>query len=112
MGSIDSIFNYGVTTGKLSKSEAEKDALSRCASHGEKNCKIGLSYKNQCAVIAEPKVNEKPFANGLSNFVGAGTIAEASEVALDRCRSDNKAIPGMECKIIYQACSEPTFKSY
>ncbi|MDC8640877.1 DUF4189 domain-containing protein [Xanthomonas hortorum] len=37
MGSVDSIFSYGVTTGKLSKSEAEKDALNRCASHGEKN---------------------------------------------------------------------------
>ncbi|MCE4517809.1 DUF4189 domain-containing protein [Xanthomonas hortorum] len=69
MGSVDSIFSYGVTTGKLSKSEAEKDALNRCASHGEKNCKIGLAYNNQCAAIAEPKVNGKPFSTGLSNFL-------------------------------------------
>ncbi|ATS87133.1 MULTISPECIES: DUF4189 domain-containing protein [Xanthomonas] len=112
MGSVDSIFSYGVTTGKLSKSEAEKDALNRCASHGEKNCKIGLAYKNQCAAIAEPKVNGKPFSTGLSNFVGAGTTAEASNVALERCKADNRPTPGVECKIIYEACSEPIFKAY
>ncbi|MCD5975507.1 DUF4189 domain-containing protein, partial [Pseudomonas quasicaspiana] len=112
MGSVDSIFSYGVTTGKLSKSEAEKDALNRCASHGEKNCKIGLAYKNQCAAIAEPKVNGKPFSTGLSNFVGAGTIVEASNVALERCKADNRPTPGVECKIIYEACSEPIFKAY
>ncbi|UJY95513.2 DUF4189 domain-containing protein [Xanthomonas arboricola] len=112
MGSIDSIFSYGVTTGKLSKSEAEKDALNRCASHGEKDCKIGLAYKNQCAAIAEPKVNGKPFSTGLSNFVGAGTTVEASNVALERCKADNRPTPGVECKIIYEACSEPIFKAY
>jgi hypothetical protein len=112
MGSVDSIFSYGVTTGKLSKSEAEKDALNRCASHGEKNCKIGLAYENQCAAIAEPKVNGKPFSTGLSNFVGAGTTVEASNVALERCKADNRPTPGVECKIIYEACSEPIFEAY
>lgn len=112
IGSIDSITSYGVTTGKLSKSEAEQDALRRCASHGETNCQIGLAYKNQCAVIAEPQINGKPFPGGLSDFVGAGTNSEASTVALDRCKVDNKSTAGATCKIIYQACTEPIFQKY
>lgn len=112
IGSIDSITSYGVTTGKLSKSEAEQDALRRCASHGETNCQIGLAYKNQCAVIAEPQINGKPFPDGLSDFVGAGTTSEASTVALDRCKVDNKSTASATCKIIYQACTEPIFQKY
>ncbi|WP_150116013.1 DUF4189 domain-containing protein, partial [Xanthomonas phaseoli] len=112
MGSIDSITSYGVNTGKLSKAEAEKDALRRCASHGETNCRIGLSYENQCAVIAEPQINGKPFSTGFSRFIGAATIAEASEYALDKCEQDNKNSPGAQCKIVYTACTEPIFQKY
>ncbi|MFC3656606.1 DUF4189 domain-containing protein [Xanthomonas hyacinthi] len=112
IGSIDSITSYGVITGKHSKTEAEEDALKRCASHGETNCKIGLAYRNQCAVIAEPQIDGKPFANGFSDFVGAGTTSEASTVALERCKADNKSTAGAACKIIYQTCSEPIFQKY
>ncbi|SOO31946.1 DUF4189 domain-containing protein [Xanthomonas phaseoli] len=78
----------------------------------KKNCKVGLAYENQCAVIAEPKVNGKPFSTGFSRFVGAGTTVEASNVALERCKADNRTTPGVECKIIYEACSEPIFEAY
>ncbi|WP_230429880.1 DUF4189 domain-containing protein [Xanthomonas melonis] len=74
MGSVDSIFSYGVTNGKLSKSEAEKDALKRCASHGEKNCKIGLAYKNQCAAIAEPKLMESHFQQAFQTLWVLGQL--------------------------------------
>ncbi|UYK71695.1 DUF4189 domain-containing protein [Xanthomonas sacchari] len=110
MGSMDSINSYGVTTGKRSKSEAESDALKRCASHGEANCKIGLAYKNQCAAVAEPSIDGKTFADGASNFVGAGSTAKASEVALERCGRSNKS--RAICKIIYTACTEPVYEQY
>ncbi|SOO30812.1 conserved hypothetical protein [Xanthomonas phaseoli pv. phaseoli] len=86
MGFIDSTTSYGVTTGKPSKAEAEADALRRCASHGEKNCQIGLSYRNQCAVIAEAQINGKPFPNGSSEFIGASTESIAGTLALEKCQ--------------------------
>ncbi|WP_205393920.1 DUF4189 domain-containing protein [Xanthomonas hydrangeae] len=112
MGSIDSITSYGVTTGKLSKAEAEADALIRCGSHGETNCRIGLSYRNQCAVVAEPHVNGKPFSEGYSAFIGASTVQEASGIALDKCNQANTEFPGAKCAIVYNACSEPIFKKF
>ncbi|MBV6846597.1 DUF4189 domain-containing protein [Xanthomonas campestris pv. paulliniae] len=112
MGSIDSIANYGVTTGKLSKSDAEDDALTRCASHGEKNCRVGLTYRNQCAVIVEPQVDGKPMSGGTVRFIGRDTTASASNDALELCRKDNKTIVNAECTIVYKACSEPIFQSF
>ncbi|WP_229631370.1 DUF4189 domain-containing protein [Pseudomonas syringae] len=112
MGSSDSVPNYGVTTGKPSKAEAEQDALQRCASRGQKNCQIGLAYINQCAVIAEPQLNGKPFANGSSEFIGANTLSEASKLAKEKCSVNNQETPGAECVIIYNACSEPIFHKY
>jgi len=112
MGSIDSTNSYGVTTDKLSKLEAESDALKRCASHGETNCQIGLVYQNQCAAIAEPSIDGKTFVGGLSDFVGAGSKDKASEIALERCKKNNRDAPGAVCKVIYTACTEPVFERY
>lgn len=112
MGFIDSTTSYGVTTGKPSKAEAEADALRRCASHGEKNCQIGLSYRNQCAVIAEAQINGKPFPNGSSEFIGASTESKASILALEKCKKNNITPANVQCKIIYSACSEPIFERF
>ncbi|UUE99785.1 DUF4189 domain-containing protein [Xanthomonas hortorum pv. pelargonii] len=112
MGSIDSVTSYGVTTGKLSKAEAEVDALLRCGSHGETNCQIGLSYRNRCAVVAEPHVNDKPFSEGYSTFIGASTVQKASDIALNQCNQANKEFAGSKCAIVYSACSEPIFRKF
>ncbi|WP_232372868.1 DUF4189 domain-containing protein [Xanthomonas hydrangeae] len=112
MGSIDAVTSYGVTTGKLSKAEAEVDALSRCGSHGETNCQIGLAYRNQCAVVAEPHVNGKPFSEGYSTFIGASTVQKASDIALNKCNQANGEFPGSKCAIVYSACSEPIFEKF
>jgi len=112
VGSIDSTTSYGVTTGKLSKFEAQQDAMRRCASHGETNCKIGLAYENQCAVIVEPHINGRPFPTGFIRIVGRATVIEASEAALKICQEDNKATPQAKCEIVYSACSEPIFHKF
>jgi len=112
VGSIDSTTSYGVTTGKLSKSVAEEDAMMRCASHGETNCKVGLAYENQCAVIVEPHINGKPFPTGFIRIVGRATVYEASKAALGICKEDNKATPEAKCEVVYDACSEPIFQKY
>lgn len=110
MGSINSTTTYGVTTGKLSKSEATEDALRRCASHGETNCRVGLAYKNQCAAVAEPQINGLPFAEGFSAFMGAIDVARASMLARDKCEKGNRKMPDVQCKVIYTACSEAFFR--
>ncbi|UUE99782.1 DUF4189 domain-containing protein [Xanthomonas hortorum pv. pelargonii] len=77
MGSSDSIPTYGVTTGKLSKAEAEEDALNRCASRGQTNCQIGLSYKINAQLLPNLKYKGNPFAGGVSRFMGNGTTLKA-----------------------------------
>ncbi|QXG50070.1 DUF4189 domain-containing protein [Pseudomonas viridiflava] len=109
MGSLGLERNFGVTTGKLSKTEAESDALARCAKHGEKDCKIGLSYRNQCIAIGEPQINGKPNLVGNVQFFADQTIEKASASAQTACERRN---PENQCKVIYTACSEPIFKSY
>lgn len=63
-GSTDSAVIYGVTTGKLSKAEAEADALRRCGSRGLTNCKVAFRYHNQCVAIAEPHIGGQPLPLG------------------------------------------------
>ncbi|PPT19758.1 DUF4189 domain-containing protein [Xanthomonas arboricola] len=112
MGSIDSTTSYEVTSGKSSKSEAEQDALRRCASHGEDNCEIALSYENQCAVIAEPQIDGKPLSKGFVRFTGAETVSKASGIALRNCKSENSTTANVECKIVYKNCTEQFFQEF
>lgn len=112
MGGADNTTNYGVTTGKLSESEAEADALRRCNSHGVKDCQIALKYHNQCAVIVEPQTNGLPLATGRVSFAGSATIPEATRVAQANCRKSNSATPEADCKVIYKACTEQIFEKF
>ncbi|WP_081613505.1 DUF4189 domain-containing protein [Xanthomonas sacchari] len=112
VGSVDATTDYGVTTGKFSQAEAEADALQRCGKHGATNCEIALKYHNQCAAIAEPQLNGLPIDAGRVQFVGAGSTAEASRIALEDCKKANGARPGVDCKVIYKACTEQIFEKY
>ncbi|MBB5881446.1 hypothetical protein GGR74_002649 [Xanthomonas arboricola] len=109
LGTIDSTPYYGVPTGALSESEAKQQSLERCAKLGAKNCRVTLTYQNQCAAISEPQFDGKPNPDGLIQFIGRSTKAKASEDALHQCEKRN---PGMQCKAIYQECSELVFKNY
>ncbi|MCC8445467.1 DUF4189 domain-containing protein [Xanthomonas translucens] len=109
MGSLGLERNYGVTTGKLSRSEAESDAMARCAKHGEKDCQIGLSYFNQCVAVGEPQIDGKPNLTGNVQFSGEISIEKASAAAYAACKRRN---PENECKVIYKACSDQIFKRF
>ncbi|WP_080274825.1 DUF4189 domain-containing protein [Pseudomonas syringae] len=106
MGSLDAITSYGVTTGKLTRIDAEEDSLRRCASHGEDNCRILISYHNQCVALAEPQINGVPFSTGVVSVSRAATIAEASELSANDCKEKNKKTPSAQCKVGYTACTE------
>ncbi|MEQ7969247.1 DUF4189 domain-containing protein [Xanthomonas hortorum] len=108
MGSINSVINYGVSSGKLSKSAAKEEALTQCSSHGETNCEVRLTYENQCAAISTPEINGKP--SGTIHFSGSATIDAASADASSQCRKNNP--PPAQCRIIYSNCTEQVFQNF
>ena len=109
LGTVDATPYYGVPSGIGSESEAKQQALARCAKLGAQNCRVVLVYENQCAAIAEPQTNEEPNPDGFTQFVGQPTKEKAADDAMDRCQRRN---PDMQCKVIYNACSEPVFERY
>ena len=82
----------GVSEGKVSKRDAEDAALEDCTAQGGRNCKVDLSYYNQCAAVAWG-------ASG-SASVGAATVERASENSMKVCRQRT-----VDCQIFYSACS-------
>ncbi|WP_267084609.1 DUF4189 domain-containing protein [Xanthomonas sacchari] len=109
MGSVDLVRNYGVSSGKRSKEEAENDAMARCSKHGEKDCQIGLAYFNQCVAVGEPQINGKPNLLGNVQFLGDAKIGKAAEAAQAACERRN---PGDRCKVVYKACTEQIFEKF
>ncbi|MCC8472382.1 DUF4189 domain-containing protein [Xanthomonas phaseoli] len=109
IGSIELEQTLGVTTGKLSKSEAESDALARCARSGAKNCQIGLAYFNQCIAVGEPQIDGKPNITGKVQFFGNASREKAAAAAQKACEARN---PENQCKVIYNACTDQIFKYF
>lgn len=92
----------GVSKGKLSKNEAARESLERCSKWGATDCKVGLTYKNQCvAAVAADK--------GLGTKLNTGaTIEAATERATEDCRRAGSGT----CKLEYSGCSEPYFEKF
>ncbi|PBP86095.1 hypothetical protein CCL22_01965 [Pseudomonas syringae] len=43
--------------------------MAKCASHGEKDCEVMLTYFNQCAAISTPEIDGKQSGGGTSQEV-------------------------------------------
>jgi hypothetical protein len=84
----------GTVVQQESESKAEAAALSVCTQHGGGNCKIALTYYNQCAAVAVDEQN-------LAVHARAPTKEKAEQVALDGFGK------GHITKIVYSACSLP-----
>lgn len=85
----------GVSTNLSSDSEAKHAALSDCHSKGGLNCKIGLSYRNQCIAFIGAHL-------GYGLDVGP-TPTAASEKTLKDCTDSGLT----NCHVIYTGCSLP-----
>ena len=83
----------GTVTGKVSKSVASNTALSECAQHDGNNCRVILTYYNQCAAVAQPD------NNGPVSSASAVDISTAEDHALGACNTRGK------CSVVYSACS-------
>jgi Domain of unknown function (DUF4189) len=88
---------FGTANNLSSARKAEKTALNRCKANGGKDCKINLSFGNQCAALAWGTA---------SNYVEpAADILLAENGALKSCGEVTQ-----DCKIFYSACSYPERK--
>ncbi|TWQ48723.1 DUF4189 domain-containing protein [Xanthomonas vasicola] len=89
--------------GKLSKKDAEADALDQCESAGVKDCSVEFTYRNQCVAVASASS-----ANTKTGIGGAPEISTAKNNALHICEKNG----GSDCSVIYSDCTKPIFKKY
>lgn len=85
----------GVAGSRPSRKKAEKDSIDMCRKKGGKDCRVQISYANQCGVIA--------WGNQRTATANAPTVEEASSQALAIC----KEAAGTECEIFFSDCSLP-----
>ncbi|WP_080929706.1 DUF4189 domain-containing protein [Xanthomonas albilineans] len=97
--------DFGLSTGKLSKAEAENDALEKCESSNNGRCKIIRTYENQCIAIAEPDRR----GHAVTNIESGPSLEEISNRAIANCKKDN---PGSECKVGYTDCTKQIFQRF
>lgn len=88
---------FGATRGRMSEEAATSGALRQCEeSGGAGECRIRLTYRNQCAA----------YASGDDRYIGvayAASIGKASKLALRSCSQLAR-----NCQVHYAACSIPS----
>ncbi|MCQ2996439.1 DUF4189 domain-containing protein [Pseudomonas syringae] len=91
----------GTSANKLSEDEARAAAIYQCSLGGATDCKVQLTYRNQCAAFASS-------ASAGSYFQAAETEKIAIKLAKSNCDKNSDS----ECKVMYSGCSEPIFHKY
>ncbi|MDV2451203.1 hypothetical protein GGR79_002241 [Xanthomonas arboricola] len=87
----------GSAVGKLSEEEAERAALRQCAVGGARDCKVQLTYKNQCSALVS--------SDSESFFQASPTEIRATSLAKKSCKASNSG----SCKVVYSECTKPIF---
>lgn len=88
--------NWGIVSDMPSKQKADSAALSECRSRNGVNCKLSITYFNQCAAV---------ITNGVRAITArAETTEKAIKIASEDCRPNNN---GQKCWTFYSGCSLP-----
>ncbi|MBJ8417726.1 DUF4189 domain-containing protein [Acinetobacter courvalinii] len=87
------IGSLGIAVDMPSKSKAEKAAIAECQSKGGKNCKVDISYYNQCAAMI---LGDKNY-----NTSSAATKEKAIELGMRTCNKEGDS----NCRVYYSGCS-------
>jgi len=95
--------DMGVSSGKLSQREAEAEARNRCQAWKTGDCKIDISYRNQCVAAAGPTGNRRG-----GGTASGPTLDGAKNQAMKICSE----VSGGECKIMVAECSEQVFRKF
>jgi hypothetical protein len=83
----------GAATNLDSERQASKAALEQCqANGGGKSCEIGITYFNQCAVVA--------WGDTGNSYVRAPTVEMATEMSMKSCNAKHA-----NCSVYYSGCS-------
>lgn len=99
----DSTPDAGVAADEGSDAEAKGVALTNCRRNGAKDCRIVLSYKNQCASWVVPPRD----APGAKVGFGLGNSPEAAVAnGMERCIAG----AGDTCSSVYSGCSLPEWR--
>ena len=85
----------GVSEGLPNRRKAKKAALEDCESGGGLNCKVVMTYFNQCAAVATGPGN------------GSYGQAPSLKVAEDLAMKEWSARSSGSCRVLYSACSMP-----
>jgi hypothetical protein len=83
---------FGTANNVSSARKAEKMAMKQCRANGGKNCRVNLSFSNQCVALA--------WGNTFNSAKYATDIAQAETMAMNSCSRDTQ-----NCKVFYSACS-------
>jgi hypothetical protein len=90
----------GGVTNHSNKGSATKAAMAECYKDGGgKDCKINLTYYNQCAVVA--------WGDDGYAYSGRDSLEEANQDALQSCGKVTR-----NCELVYNACSNAQWISY
>ncbi|WP_080929765.1 DUF4189 domain-containing protein [Xanthomonas albilineans] len=101
----DGAENVGVSSGKLSKAEAENDAIKQCESSSKYNCHVISTYENQCVAVAEPN----HLGHIIRSIASGPSLDETSNRAIADCQKKNSV---SECKIGYADCTKQIFQRF
>lgn len=85
----------GAVDSRKGKRRANKGALSECQARGGKECKVMLSYHDQCVVIIQ--------GNAGAAYTHAASIEYATQLGMEACRKRDDS----DCHVYYEACSLP-----
>lgn len=95
--------DIGSSTGKFSKKDAEAEAIKICADFGNSDCKVNMTYKNQCVAVVQA-------AKGRTGgkIITAETADIAKRTALRKCQEDS----GAQCFVRGTDCTDPFFRKF
>ncbi|WP_083468394.1 DUF4189 domain-containing protein [Stenotrophomonas pictorum] len=93
----------GIAWGLRRKRDAINDAVQRCENQGASDCRVLLSYKNQCAAIATSVIGVQK-----TGYASSETVGAASVLARQFCSDEG----GTECEVVHANCTEPQFEYF
>ena len=95
--------DIGSSTGKFSEKDAQAESLKICADFGNADCKVSMTYRNQCVAVVQA-------ARGRTGgkIITAATADIAEKRALEKCRQDS----GATCVVRGTDCSDPFFRKF
>ncbi|MFB8950306.1 DUF4189 domain-containing protein [Xanthomonas arboricola] len=91
----------GVSSGRITKDQAENDAIASCEGLGSGTCKVSMAFFNQCVAAADS-------GQGEGSIFSAASIRQASRLAMSQCEKKSRR----QCRITLSKCTDPIFKKY